>query len=128
MPARPISLECAILLILAGMILEIIGIAINAVRLPHTTVVLVLSHVLMAGTAFSTIKYLIDLERGRIDSHMGVLISALSNFFIMAFVLAAGYSNGFLVAAFIVDAMGLGLLVYPRSVWWIRRLQRGKDI
>lgn len=124
MPERPISIECAVIFILAAMILEIIGISVNAVRLPHTAVILIISHVLMAGTSISTIKYLIDIERGRINSRIGVLVSALSNLIILAFILSAGYANSFLVAAVVFDSIGLAFLVYPRSIWWMRKIQR----
>lgn len=126
-PKIPYSLHYASLFILYGMIFEIIGISANAIQGSSVVWALIISHVIMASSSISTVKYVVDLEKGNISSLTGIILSTFINFITLFIAARLGYSNGFLLGAFMFDLIGTAFLFFPRTIWWIRRVQSIKN-
>ena len=105
------------------MILEVIGICVNAVQSNYGGSSVLLAHFFMGVTTFSTVKYLIDIEKRKINSSINIFYSLLFNILFLFLVHYLGYSNSFLVAAEIFDIIGAVFLLCPASMVWLRNIQ-----
>ena len=121
--SQPKTLHYAIILILIAMVLEVIGLCVNAIRSDYGDSSVLLAHIFMGISTFSTVKYLIDIENRKINSTINIIISLLLNILFLILIHKFGYTNSFLVTAEIFDIIGAVLLLCPASMLWLRSVQ-----
>ncbi len=126
-PPKPPSLHYATLSMLGGMVLEIVGIGVYSLRHFDGLSGILLAYVIMALTAFWTVRYVVELEKGKLRSISSLVIGMLAQVVLIILIMYFGYGNPFFIAAIILDIIGTALLFYPSTIWWIRATRRSQD-
>ena len=125
---KPQPIQFAIVFILMGLVCEIIGLSVNAVRSIYGEFNLVIAHALMLLTTFSTIKYLIDLEKNNSDRGLKLLWSVIANIFFILIIIYLEHSNAFILTAELFNIVGVIFLLFPASIMWFRDAESEKTV
>ena len=124
---KPLSLHYATLSILGGMVLEIIGIAIHSLRHLDGLSGVIIAYAMMIAAAIITVRYAVELEKGKLQKMSSLVIGVLLQVIIIAGLMYFSTVNVFFIAAVVLDLIGTALLFHPRTTWWFREVQHAKN-
>ena len=128
LPKQPLSLQCAIVCLLIAMILEIIGLGIQAVRGAFGSFSIISAHAFMAITTWATVKYLIDIEKRHVNSLIGVLSSIAANILALLVLIRMELFNPAFYLALLFDGLGSIFLLLPSSMYWLQKSKGGRIV
>ena len=124
---KPLSLNYAGALIAFAMVMTMLGIGVFFTQLEDITSVYLLFLLILGATVFASLRYLIDLERGKPGVRRIHCIALLTQLGVIALTASFDLFNGFFGVAIALDLIALGLLYYPRTTYWLENVRYQDD-
>lgn len=124
---KPLSLHYASLAIALGMVMTVIALWLNYLMYATTASDFLATNVGLFLVVIGTIRYAVDLERGRPGVRKKLVASVALQLMFIASTTYLGYGNQLFGYAAAIDLIAVALLYYPRTSYWLKHVRRADE-